>query len=119
MDVAAFQTEHGQQYASQDLVDGGCSRRACAGGFDELFLFQRMQNRVKGSERYLFAASARTAAFASTCLFASIFERSAPSTALWRALSSGVAAVGSTLRRVGASVGSLAGSAERLFSLSA
>ena len=34
-----------------------------------------------------FAASARTAAFASTCLFASILARSAPSTALWRALS--------------------------------
>jgi hypothetical protein len=53
-----------------------------------------------------FAASARTAAFASTCLFASILARSAPSTALWRALSSGVGAVGSKRRCVGASIGS-------------
>jgi hypothetical protein len=44
---------------------------------------------------------------------------SAPSTALWRALSPGVGAVGSTRRCVGASVSSVAGSAKRLFSLSA
>src|SRR5215471_3407539 len=50
-----------------------------------------------------FAASARTATFASTCLFASILARSTPSTALWRALSSGVGAVGSKRRCVGAS----------------
>ena len=66
-----------------------------------------------------FAASARAAAFASTCLFASILARSAPSTAFWRALSPGVGAVVMRRRCVAASVGSLAGSAERLFSLSA
>ena len=38
-------------YASQDLVDGRRSRRAGARRLDELFHFQRMQNRVKGSER--------------------------------------------------------------------
>ena len=31
---------------SQDLVDGWSPRLTCAGGFDKLFFFQRMQNRV-------------------------------------------------------------------------
>ena len=48
-----------------------------------------------------FAASARAAAFASTCLFASILARSAPSTAFWRALSPGVGAVVMRRRCVG------------------
>ena len=54
MALRSFQTENDQSiYASQDLVDGGCSRGAGANGFDELFLFQRLQNRVERSERYL------------------------------------------------------------------
>ena len=51
------------------------------------------------------AASARTAAFAATCLCSSMVERSAPNTALWRELSSGVGAVGSKRRCVVASFG--------------
>ena len=37
---------------SQNLVDGGCSRRAGARGLDKLFLLQRLQNRMERSERY-------------------------------------------------------------------
>ena len=35
---------------SQNLVDGGCSRGAGARGFDELFLLQRLQNRMERAE---------------------------------------------------------------------
>ena len=40
------------QYASQDLVDGRRSCGASTRGFDELFLFQGLQNGVQPSERY-------------------------------------------------------------------
>ena len=39
-------SERGYFYL-QHLVDGGCSRGACTRGFDELFLLQRLQNRMQ------------------------------------------------------------------------